>query len=64
MCVGLAMAFALARGVANLLRGVRPDDPAVFAGITSAIVLIALLASWLPVRRAAHIDPMATLRDE
>jgi ABC-type lipoprotein release transport system permease subunit len=43
---------------------VRPDDPAVFAGITSAIVLIALLASWLPVRRAAHIDPMATLRDE
>ncbi|MGA2171049.1 MAG: ABC transporter permease [Terracidiphilus sp.] len=64
VCVGLVMAFALARGVASLLRGVRPDDPAVFAGITSAIVLIALLASWLPARRAAHIDPMAALRDE
>lgn len=64
VCVGLVLAFALARGVANLLRGVRPDDPAVFASITAIIVLIALLASWLPARRAAHIDPMAALRDE
>jgi ABC-type antimicrobial peptide transport system permease subunit len=61
---GLLMAYALARLVSNLLRGVRPDDPIVFAGITTTIVLIALLASWLPARRAARIDPMVALRDQ
>ena len=61
---GLVMAYALARLVSNLLRGVRPDDPIVFAGITTTIVLIALLASWLPARRAARIDPMVALRDQ
>ena len=62
--VGLLLAFALAHMVANLLRGVRPDDPAVFAGITAAIAAIALGSSWIPARRAASIDPMAALRDE
>jgi putative ABC transport system permease protein len=62
--VGLVLAFALAHGVANLLRGVRPDDPVVFTGITTAIVAIALVASWIPARRAARIDPMVALRDE
>lgn len=62
--VGLALAFALAHLVANLLQGVRPDDPAVFAAITAAIVAVALGSSWLPARRAARIDPMAALRDE
>jgi putative ABC transport system permease protein len=61
---GLVMAYALARLVSNLLRGVRPDDPLVFSGITATIVLIALLASWLPARRAARIDPMVALRDQ
>jgi len=62
--VGLLLAFALAHLVANLLRGVRPDDPAVFAGITAIIAAVALGSSWLPARRAARIDPMAALRDE
>lgn len=61
---GLLMAYGLAHGVANLLRGVRPDDPVVFAAITAAIVGIALLASWFPARRASRIDPMVALRDE
>jgi putative ABC transport system permease protein len=64
VCLGLVMAYGLARLLSNLLRGVRPDDPIVFAGITTTIVLIALLASWLPARRAARIDPMVALRDQ
>jgi putative ABC transport system permease protein len=62
--VGLLMAYGLARLVANLLRGVRPDDPTVFVSITVAIVATALLASWVPARRASRINPMAALRDE
>jgi predicted lysophospholipase L1 biosynthesis ABC-type transport system permease subunit len=61
---GLLLAFGLAHGVASLLYGVSPNDPAVFGSITAAIVAIALLASWLPARRAARIDPMVALRDD
>jgi putative ABC transport system permease protein len=61
---GLLLAFGLAHMVANLLVGVRPDDPAVFASITATIVAIALVASWIPAYRAARIDPMEALRDE
>ncbi|HEY1985393.1 MAG TPA: ABC transporter permease [Terracidiphilus sp.] len=61
---GLAMAFGLAHLTANLLRGVRPDDPAVFGGITAVIAGIALFASWIPARRASRIDPMVALHDE
>ena len=64
VCSGLVMAYGLARMVANLLRGVRPDDLGVFAAITATIVLVAMAASWLPARRASRIDPMVALRDE
>jgi putative ABC transport system permease protein len=64
VCAGLLMAFALARMVASLLRGVRPDDPAVFGSITLAVVVTALVASWMPARRASRIEPMRALRDE
>jgi predicted permease len=62
--VGLALAFGLAHGVANLLYEVSPNDPAIFASITAAIAAVAMLASWLPARRASRIDPMVALRDE
>ena len=62
--VGLLLAFALAHGVANLLYGVRSDDPIVFGGITAAIAAIALGSCWLPAHKAARIDPMVALRDE
>ena len=64
VCAGLLLALGLARMVANLLYHVRPDDPWVFGSITAAITSIAFLASWLPARRAAQIDPMVALRDE
>jgi ABC-type antimicrobial peptide transport system permease subunit len=64
ICIGLFLAFALAHAVANLLRGVRPDDPVVFGAITAAIAAVALIASWIPARRASRIEPMVALRDE
>jgi putative ABC transport system permease protein len=62
--VGLVLAFAVAHGVANLLYQVSPNDPLIFSTITATIIVIALLASWLPAWRAARIDPIVALRDE
>ncbi len=64
LLAGLALAFFLARMVANLLRGVRPDDPLVFIGISLIIAAIALASSWIPARRAARVDPIQALRAE
>jgi putative ABC transport system permease protein len=61
---GLVLAFALAHGVANLLYQVSPNDPLVFSAIAGTIIAVAFLASWMPARRAAGIDPMMALRDE
>jgi ABC-type antimicrobial peptide transport system permease subunit len=61
---GLVLAFLLARLVANLLRGVRPDDPVVFIGITVTSAAIAIGSSWVPARRASRVDPMQALRSE
>jgi predicted permease len=61
---GLVLALALAHGVANLLYQVSPNDPLVFASIAGTILVVAFLASWIPARRAAHIDPMMALRDQ
>lgn len=62
--LGLVFAFVLARLVANLLRGVRPDDPVVFTVITASIVIAALGSSLIPARRATRVDPMQALRAE
>ena len=58
------MAILLARGIASLLFGVRPNDPTVFSSIVLSVAVIALMSSWLPARRAAGVDPMEALRDE
>jgi predicted permease len=62
--VGVVMALLMGRGIASLLLGVHPSDPAVFGSIVVSIGLIALISSWIPARRAAGVDPMEALRDE
>jgi predicted permease len=62
--LGLVLAIVLAHLAANLLRGVQSSDPLVFAGVAAIIAAVAMAASWLPAYRAAHIDPIAALRNE
>jgi len=64
LTIGLLLAFALARLVANLLRGVRPDDPITFGTVSIIIIGVALAASWFPARQASRVDPMQALRSE
>ena len=62
--VGGVTAWALARVLASSLYEVSPTDPATFALVAVVLGAAALLACWLPARRAARIDPMAALRCE
>jgi predicted lysophospholipase L1 biosynthesis ABC-type transport system permease subunit len=64
LLIGLALAVAMAYGLASVISFVHPGDPILFAAIPAAVALIALGSSWLPARRAARIDPMVALRDE
>ena len=59
---GLIGAFALTRQMQSLLYEVRPNDPMTFVAVAAAVLLIALLASVLPARRAARVSPMIALR--
>jgi ABC-type antimicrobial peptide transport system permease subunit len=62
--VGLVTAFAGSRLIESLLYGVSPRDPAVFVATTLVLLGIALLACWLPARRAARLSPLEALRTE
>jgi predicted permease len=62
--LGLLAAFGFSRLVSGLLFGVKSTDPLTFAAIALGLTLVALLASYLPARRAARIDPMISLRCE
>jgi len=62
--VGIVAAVGLTRVMASLLFGVAPTDPATFAAVSTLLVAIALVASWLPARRATRVDPLTALRAE
>jgi putative ABC transport system permease protein len=62
--VGLIVALVLGRTVSSFLFGVSPNDPWTLAAAATLLTVVALIASYLPARRAAKVDPMVALRYE
>jgi putative ABC transport system permease protein len=62
--IGLAVAFLLSRLLASMLFGVSPTDPALFLAAFGVLAFVAVLACYLPARRAARVDPIVVLRHE
>jgi len=61
---GVLCSLAVTRMVKGLLFGVAPDDPLSLAAGIAVLALTAVLAAWIPSRRAARVDPMVALRYE
>jgi putative ABC transport system permease protein len=64
LAIGLAGAFAAARALTAFLFGVGATDPLTFAGVALLLLIVALLASYIPSRRALKVDPIVALRAE
>jgi putative ABC transport system permease protein len=64
LILGIAGAFGLTRFIADQLYDVKPTDPATFIAVSAGLVVIAVLASLIPTRRAVSVDPTEALRHE
>lgn len=62
LLLGFPMAFAAMRVLQSMLLGLSPADPVAYGGVALLLFLVALLACWVPARRASRVDPMIALR--
>jgi ABC-type antimicrobial peptide transport system permease subunit len=64
VAAGLAGAFGVTRVIEHLLFQISPTDPVTFGGVAGLLMIVALLACWIPARQATRIDPLTALRCE
>jgi putative ABC transport system permease protein len=64
LVAGLAVAAGLARLIANMLFGISPTDPMTFTAVPVALLAIAMIACYVPARRATRLDPVVALRQD
>jgi len=61
---GLMLGMLASRVLSDIVYRATPRDPAVLAGVVLAMVMLGLVATWIPARRALSVDPMILLREE
>jgi putative ABC transport system permease protein len=64
LALGIAAALATTRFIHSFLYGLTPNDPWVFGSAAAVLAIVALVAGYLPARRASRLDPMTALREE
>jgi putative ABC transport system permease protein len=64
LVVGLAGAFWLTRYMSSMLYDVKPTDPSTYVAVALVLLAVAFLATYIPARRAAQVDPVIALRYE
>ncbi|HXO39518.1 MAG TPA: ABC transporter permease [Candidatus Acidoferrum sp.] len=64
MLIGTAAAYLSTRALSSMLYGVDPHDPLIFAAIAASLIVVVVLASYIPARRATRVDPLIALRYE
>jgi putative ABC transport system permease protein len=64
IAIGIGLAIGLTRLISEFLFGVKPTDPVTYAAVAIGLILVALLACYIPARRASRVDPMVALRYE